>query len=181
MRRRYGFRPKPKKITPQYRINEWIFAQKVLVVDETGKSLGEMSPREALEIARSRELDLVEVFPKANPPVCKILNYGKFQYEQSKQERLTRAKQKKVEIKGIRIGLRTDEHDLSFKKKQAEKFLRQGDKVKIELLLKGREKAHSDLAQEAIKKFIEKIEIPCRIEEEIKKFPGGFNTLIAPE
>lgn len=166
---------------PLYRVNERIFAQKIFVIDETGKSLGEMPPREALDIAHSRELDLVEVSPKANPPVCKILNYGKFQYEQSKQERLARAKQKKVEVKGIRIGLRIDEHDLAFKKNQAEKFLRQGDKVKIEILLKGREKAHQGLARDTLKEFIKEIKTPCRIEEEIKRFPGGFNTIIAPE
>ncbi|MCX6765786.1 MAG: translation initiation factor IF-3 [Candidatus Moranbacteria bacterium] len=181
MRRRYGFRPKPKPISPQHRANERIRAWKVLVIDETGKNLGEMDTQEALALARERELDLVEVFPKADPPVCRLMDFGKFQYQQSKQDRLAKAKQKKVELKGIRIGLRTDEHDLTFKRNQAEKFLNKGSKIKIEILLRGREKAHPNLARESLLKFIKQIQTPHRIEEEIKRFPEGFNTIIAPE
>ncbi len=124
---------------------------------------------------------MVEVFPKAQPPVCKILDYGKFQYQKSKQKRTAQAKQKKVDTKGIRIGIRTDEHDLNFKKNQADKFLRKGDKVKIEIVLRGREKAHQDLAREALKNFMSLISVPYRIEEDIKRFPGGFNAIIAPQ
>jgi len=181
MRRRYGFRPKPKPIFQQHRTNERIRAFKVLVIDETGKNLGEMSPQDAIIIAREREMDLVEVFPKATPPVCRIMDHGKFQYQQSKKDRLAKAKQKKVELKGIRIGFRTDEHDLSFKKNQAEKFLQKGNKIKIEILLKGREKAHQALARDNLNNFIKQIQIPYKIEEEIKRFPGGFNVIIAPE
>lgn len=150
------------------------------MIDETGKGLGEISTEEALRIARERELDLVEVSPKATPPVCRIMDYGKFQYQQSKQDRLAKAKQKKVEIKGIRIGIRTDEHDLDFKKNQADKFLRKGNKVKIEIILRGREKAHQNLARETLIQFIKRIQTPYRIEEEIKRFPEGFNIIIAP-
>lgn len=153
----------------------------MLVIDETGKSLGEMNPHDALQIAKERELDLVEVSPKSNPPVCRIMDYGKFQYQQSKQDRIARARQKRVEVKGIRIGLRTDDHDLAFKKNQAEKFLREGNKIKVEILLRGREKAHQNLARTALSEFIKKIETPYKIEEEIKRFPGGFNAIIAPE
>lgn len=181
MRRRYGFRPKPKKIALQYRVNERIFTQRVFVVDEAGKSLGEMHPREALDIARSRELDLVEVSPKANPPVCKIIDFGKFQYQQGKQDRLARARSKKVEMKGVRISIRTDEHDLNFKKNQIEKFLRKGDKVKIEIILKGREKMHHELAKKTLDSFMKKIQIPYRTEEDVKRIPEGFNVIIAPE
>lgn len=151
------------------------------MIDETGKGLGEMSTEEALRIARERELDLVEVSPKATPPVCRIMDYGKFQYQQSKQDRLAKAKQKKVEVKGIRIGIRTDEHDLDFKKNQADKFLRKGNKVKIEIILRGREKAHQNLARETLIQFIKRIQTPYRIEEEIKRFPEGFNIVIAPQ
>lgn len=125
-------------------------------------------------------LDLVEVSPKAQPPVCRIMDYGKHLYQQSKQLRLAKAKQKKVELKGIRLGLRTDTHDLEFKKNQAEKFLRQGDKVKIDIVLRGREKAHQDLAKENLGKFILLITVPYKIEDPIKRFPGGFNVIIAP-
>jgi translation initiation factor IF-3 len=181
MRRRYGFRPKPKPVIPNYRTNEKIRVWKVFVIDEKGNTLGEMNPQEAIAIARERELDLVEVSPKANPPVCRLMDFGKFQYQQSKQDRLARAKQKKVEVKGIRIGLKTDEHDLNFKKNQAEKFLRKGDKVKIEIILKGREKAHRNLARNTFEDFISKIQIPFKTEEEIKRIPEGFNVIIAPD
>lgn len=139
-----------------------------------------MSPFEALQIAREREMDLVEVAPLAQPPVCKIMDYGKFQYQQSKQDRVSKAKQKKVEMKGIRIGIRTDDHDLEFKKNQAEKFLKKGDKVKIEIILRGREKAHQDLARINFERFLKSISIPYATEQPIKRFPGGFNAIITP-
>jgi translation initiation factor IF-3 len=151
----------------------------VLVIDDN-KSLGEIPTAEALAIAKERELDLVEVSPKANPPVCRIMDYGKYLYQQSKQQQVAKTKQKKVETKGVRMGLKTDTHDLAFKKDQAEKFLKQGNKVKIDIVLRGREKAHQDLARTSLQKFVSSIETPFKIEDPIKRFPGGFNVLIAP-
>jgi len=139
-----------------------------------------MTPSDALQKAREMELDLVEIAPMANPPVCRIMDYGKYQYQQSRTERINRANQKKVDTKGIRIGVRTDEHDLDFKKNQAEKFLQKGDKVKIEIQLRGREKAHQDLARQTLVDFMKMITLPYKIEQEIKKYPGGFNTVITP-
>lgn len=162
------------------RINEQIRIPVVLVIDDEGNSLGEISTAEAIAIAKERALDLVEVSPKARIPVCKIMDYGKYLYQQSKQIRVAKAKQKKVEIKGIRLGIRTDKHDLDFKKNQAEKFLRQGNKVKIDIILRGREKAHQDLARTTLREFINVIETPYKLEEDIKRFPGGFNVIIAP-
>jgi translation initiation factor IF-3 len=135
---------------------------------------------EALNLAKESMLDLVEVSPKANPPVCRIMDYGKHLYQQSKQMRLAKARQKKVDTKGIRLGLRTDTHDLEFKKAQAEKFLRQGDKVKIEIMLRGREKSHQDMAKQNLQNFISEISVPYKAEDQIKRFPGGFNVIIAP-
>ncbi len=178
MRRRY--RPKPKKkTTPRYRVNEYIKTPRVFVVGAEGEKLGEMDIATALDLAKEKNLDLVEVSPNTQPPVCKIIDYGKFQYLQGKQLRSQSAKQKKVETKGIRLGLKTGEHDLNFKLKQAEKFLKKGHKIKIELRLKGRERAHQDLAKENLRQFIDKIEIPIKVEEEIKRFPGGFNIIIS--
>jgi translation initiation factor IF-3 len=139
-----------------------------------------MSPDQALQMAREQELDLVEIAPLAKPPVCKIMDFGKYQYQQSRQERLNKAKQKKVDIKSIRIGLKTDEHDLNVKKEQAEKFLQKGHKAKIEIVLRGREKAHQDLARKNLEDFIKSITIPYKFEQEIKRFPAGFNTIITP-
>jgi len=162
------------------RINEAIRIPKVFLIDENGTQLGEMLTSEALLLAKEQMLDLVEVSPKAVPPVCRIMDYGKHLYQQSKQIRVAKAKQKKVEIKGVRIGLRTDSHDLEFKKTQSDKFLKQGDKVKIDIVLKGREKAHQDLARKNLQDFVAGITTPYKIEDPIKRFPGGFNVTIAP-
>lgn len=150
------------------------------LVDENGENLGEKDLYEALALARERELDLVEVAPKAQPPVCKIADYGKLKYQQARQEKQAKQKQKKVDIKGIRISLRTDTHDLDFKKEQAEKFLKKGHKVKIEIILKGRERTHPDLGVESLKKFTKSISFPFTIEQEVKRFPTGFNIIITP-
>lgn len=139
-----------------------------------------METRDALARAREAEMDLVEVAPKAQPPVCKIMDHGKFQYQQSKQDRLNKAKQKKFDIKGVRLGIKTDTHDLEFKKKQIVKFLSKGHKVKVEIILKGREKMQRDLARETLENFLKSLEIPFSIEQEIKKFPQGFNVIITP-
>jgi len=142
--------------------------------------LGVMPPLRATEIAREKMLDLVEIAPKAIPPVCKIMDFGKYQYQKSREERQNKAKQRKVDIKGIRIGVRTDDHDLDFKKNQAEKFLKKGHKVKIEITMRGREKAHQDLARKNLVEFLKTISIPYKLEQEIKRFPGGFNVIIIP-
>lgn len=181
MRKRFKKKPRRIDTTPKFRTNEQIRVPMVFVIDEEGKSLGEMETRDALNKAKESDLDLIEVSPKANPPVCKIMDYGKYQYKQSRQQRVAKSKQKKVETKGIRIGLRTDSHDLEIKKKQTEKFLKKGNKVKVEIVLRGREKAHQDLARENIQKFLGQIESSYKIEEEIKRFPGGFNVILSPE
>ena len=162
------------------RINEAIRIPKVFLIDEKGTQIGEILTSEALLLAKEQGLDLVEVSPKAAPPVCRIMDYGKHLYQQSKQIRVAKAKQKKVEIKGVRIGLRTDSHDLDFKKTQSEKFIKQGDKVKIDIVLKGREKAHQDLARKNLQDFVASIKVPFKVEDPIKRFPGGFNVTIAP-
>ncbi len=181
MRRRFRRKPK-KKITqgPQLRANDRIKYTPVMLIDEKGEHLGETPLKKAKELAAEAGLDLVEVSPKVRPPVCKILDYGKLQYTQSKQQRQQQANQKKSVTKGIRLGIKTDSHDLDFKKKQAEKFLDKGNKVKIEIILKGREKAHQELAKENVVNFLDSIEIPYKTEEEIKKVPRGFNVIIAP-
>jgi translation initiation factor IF-3 len=181
MRRRFRRKPKKKVQLPNMRANERVFADPIILIDHNGEHVGEIALAEARAMAESVGLDLVEVSPKAQPPVCKILDYGKFQYAQAKQYKQSKAQQKTVSTKGVRIGIRTDKHDLDFKKTQAEKFLSKGNKVKVEIILRGREKAHQNLARENIQGFLNSLEVPFRTEEEIKRFPGGFNTIIAPE
>ncbi len=122
---------------------------------------------------------LVEIAPTAKPPVCKIIDYGKYKYQQSKKEQQQKTKQKKIEVKGVRIGLSTSLHDLKHKAKQAEKFLAEGNKVKIEIRLRGREKAHQNLAREKLNNFLEIIPVEHKVEEEPKKNPRGLTMIIA--
>jgi len=148
-----------------------------------------MSIDDALQAAFEKELDLVEVSPRLVPPVCKIMDYGKYLYKISKQKRKHGAKQKKTEIKSIRLSARIEAHDLEFKAKNAVKFMKKGDRVKIDMVLKGREKAHEDFAREKLEKFLEiitniikedkdaeKMEIVR--EKSFKKNPQGFSTVI---
>lgn len=182
MRRRRHNRPKPKvQLKEHSRVNEKILVPQVMVIDINGENCGVMDTAAAILLAQEQEADLVEVSPLAKPPVCKITDYGKLQYKAAKQEQQQKAKQKKVETKGIRLGFRTDTHDLLFKKTQAEKFLTKGNKVKIEIVLRGREKAMQEKARESIGTFIKNITVPHRFEEDIKRGPMGFNALIVPE
>ena len=180
--RRTPYRRPIVKKGPITRTNEQIRALEVRVIrDFDGTQLGVMPTQKALELAREEMLDLVEIAPHAKPPVCKIMDFGKFQYQKSRLDRVNKSKQKKSEIKGIRLGMRTDTHDLEFKKAQAEKFLKKGAKVKVEITMRGREKAHQDLARAGLREFLRSISIPNKIEQEIKRYPGGFNVIIAPE
>lgn len=163
------------------RVNEQILAPEVVVIDIAGVNRGAMDIAAALVLAREQEADLVEVSPLATPPVCKVTDFGKLQYRQAKQEQQAKTKQKRVETKGIRIGFRTDTHDLLFKKTQAEKFLTKGNKVRVEIVLRGREKAMYDKAKGSLQQFLKSIATPHRFEEEVKRGPMGFTALIVPE
>ncbi len=182
MRRRRHNRPKPKpQVKDRLRVNGQIFAPQVMVIDLSGENRGIMDTSAAILLAQEQEADLVEVSPLATPPVCKVTDYGKLQYRQAKQEQQQKAKQKKIDTKGIRIGFRTDKHDLLFKKTQAEKFLTKGHKVRIEIVLRGREKAMQDKAKENLAEFLKSIAVPHRFEEDVKRGPMGFNALIVTE
>ena len=136
------------------RTNERIRAREVRVIDDDGSQLGVMPPFEALKIARERSLDLVEISPNANPPVCKIQDYGKFLYEKDKSDRAARKKQKVITIKEVKFSVTVDEHDYQTKKNQATRFLSEGDKVKASLRFKGRQMAHRDLGYKIINRLI---------------------------
>ena len=134
-----------------------------------------------MELARERELDLVEVSPLAQPPVAKIIDFNKLRYEEDKSRRKEKAKHKIVETKVIRLSLRIGEHDLQTRMNQTKSFLEDNNKVKIELFLKGREKQRRGLAMQIISKFLENLnqQIPIRIEQEIKNQGDQLNALIA--
>ena len=127
------------------RINERIRVREIRVLDEEGTQLGVMSPQEALAIARQKGLDLVEIAPQAQPPVCRIINFGKFQYEQKKKQKEAKAKQTYIVVKEIKFRPGTDEHDYQFKKNHAARLLQEGDKIKATVHFRGREITHKDL------------------------------------
>lgn len=134
-------------ISKELRVNDEIRAREVRVVDANGDQLGIMSAREALSVAGERGLDLVEVAPNAKPPVCRIMDYGKHRYEQSKRDKAARRKQKVVTVKELRMSPKIDEHDFDVKLRAADRFLKSGDKVKLSVRFRGREIVHSDLAK----------------------------------
>ncbi len=138
-------------------INEQIRANKVQLIDENGEQRGETSLNEALDLAFSKKLDLVMVSPNPNLPVCKIMNYGKYKFEQAKKEKEARKKQKTFEIKEIRITPNIEQHDFEFKAKNAKKFLEEGNKVKITLKFRGREMNYVKLGEEVLQKFINEL------------------------
>lgn len=120
----------------------------------------------------------MEIAPKVQPPICKIIDFGKYKYQQAKKEQKHKTKQKEVEVKGIRIGLSTSIHDLEHKAKQTEDFLNEGNKVKIEIKLIGREKAHQTLAKEKLNEFLKIISVAHSIEEPPKRSPAGLTMTI---
>ena len=182
---RRGFDPatstrviKTRLIQKNPRVNNQIKLSQIRLIDENGQNLGVVETNKALEIAREKGLDLIEIAPNVRPPVCRIMDYGKYQYQKSREERQQKTKQKKIEIKGVRISLRTGQHDLEVKAKQANKFLDRGHKVKIEMILRGREKALLAIAKEKLNKFIELISPDIEIEKEAERQPRGLSVMV---
>lgn len=160
-------------------INNQIRAKKVRLIDSDGNQLGIFDLQEAIEKAREKELDLIEITNKIEPPICKILDYGKYIYWKKKKEK--QRKTAKTELKNIRLSFKISEHDLEIRVKAAEKFLKQRHKIRIEMVLKGREKNLIDFAKEKINKFLESLKksIPFKIEKELKKEARGLTIIIA--
>ncbi|MFH1088930.1 MAG: translation initiation factor IF-3 [Candidatus Uhrbacteria bacterium] len=172
---------KPKFDIPEYKTNREITAPELRVVDENDVSLGVISTAEAIRIAEERGFDLVEVSPKAEPPVAKILDHGQFRYQKEKEVRKQKVQSHEVDIKGVRLSVRIGEHDLTIRKAQAKKFLERGDKIRPEIVLRGREKAHAYLAEEIITNFIKALEeyFPLRVEQPINKQGGRITAIVA--
>ncbi|MFB6225775.1 MAG: translation initiation factor IF-3 [Candidatus Paceibacteria bacterium] len=170
-------------LIPDYNVNSDIKANKVRVLDEDEEHLGVMPTKEALKKAKKEDLDLVEINPKADPPVARIVNYSSFKYEKEKEIKKQQAKSRDSKVKGVRLSMNIGEHDKKTKRKQAEKFLKRGDKVKIELYLKGREHAHKDRAKEVIEDFIDQIEeeIAIKYEKEIEVKKHKLTTTIVKD
>jgi len=152
-------------IKKEHQINAEIRDREVRLIGETGEQLGIVSSREALRIAEESGLDLVKISPNANPPVCKIMNYGKYVYELAKKAKEAKKNQKVVEIKEVQLSMTIDVGDLNVKAKQTQKFLSQGNKVKVSIRMRGRQVAHAELGVEVMKKFFEMVKDHGQIEK----------------
>ena len=167
-RRTNAIARRPHNAPPQRdtgpRVNDRIRSDQVRLIGAEGENLGVVTPARAMDLAAEVDLDLVEISPNADPPVCKIMDFGKYKYEQQKRESEARKKQKTIDIKEVKMRPGTDDHDFDRKVKDAVKFLEKGDKVKVTLRFRGREMAHQNLGREMLEKVADSVEGIGKIE-----------------
>ncbi len=149
-----------------------------MVIDEDGTQLGVISPQEGMRIAQEKGLDLVEVAPRARPPVCRIMDYGKYQYEQSKRAKSAKKHQKVVKLKEVKFKPDTAEHDYQFKKRHAENFLESGARVKATVTFRGREIVHSHLGKQMLERLASDLDELCTVEQPPKMASGRSMTMM---
>ncbi|SHH64846.1 translation initiation factor IF-3 [Sporobacter termitidis DSM 10068] len=159
-----------------YQINEEIRDKEIRLIGEDGAQLGIMSPADAFKIAVEQELDLVKISPASNPPVCKIMDYGKYRFEQSKREKEARKNQHIVEVKEIRMSPGIGLNDFNTKLKNGQKFLQEGDRLKVTVRFRGREMAHTNIGEELLKKFAEECSELATVDKN-PKLEGRFMTM----
>ena len=165
----------------ELQINEQIRDKELRVIDSDGTQLGIMSLRQAMEIAEKKNLDLVKIAPQANPPVCKIIDYGKFRFEQAKREKEARKNQRVVEIKEVRLSLNIDTHDFETKKNHALRFISEGNKVKASIRFRGREMGHPELGLEIMRRFADAMSEVANVEKTAKLEGRTMLMFLAPE
>ena len=158
-------------------INEQIRDREVRLIGQDGEQLGVMPITEAMKLAREAELDLVKIAPTAKPPVCKIIDYGKYRYEQARKEKEAKKKQKTIEIKEVRLSPNIDENDLNTKVNAARKFIEKGNKVKVTIMFRGRELSHPELGMAVLTRFAEELKETASIEK-AAKLEGRNMTMI---
>ena len=150
------------------------------MIDDTGEQLGIMPPQQALTIARGKGLDLVEIAATATPPVCRIMDFGRYQYQEQKRARTAKKHQKVIEVKEIKFRPKVDEHDYQFKKKHIERFLAEGDKVKATIFFRGRENAHPEIGRRILERLIGELGDQAVTESEPQKEGNQLHTILAP-
>ncbi len=169
-----------KDLKKKYRVNEQIRAREVRLIDPNGKQIGIVSLSEALRYADDYGLDLVEIAPTANPPVCKIMDFGEFLYQEAKKAKEAKKKQKQIEIKEIKLSPKTDKHDLEVKIRHILRFLEDENKVRIRIIFKGREIAHPEMADRVLQAIFEAVKDKAQIESPPKIEGKQMLTVIAP-
>lgn len=169
-----------KDVKDTTNINEKIRAREVRLISDDGRQLGIVPIMEAMRLAKEQELDLVEVSPKTVPPVCKIMDYGKFKYQVAKKAHDAKKKQAVIHIKEMKLGLKIEEHDLMFKMKHLKEFLKDGNKVKIIIMFRGREVLHIDMGEKLAQKIIETLKDVGQIEQKSRFDGRNIVMIIAP-
>jgi translation initiation factor IF-3 len=171
-----------KKEKKFFKANQNIRSEEVFLIDENGENVGVVTTQEAIDRARDLDLDLVEVNPKANPPVAKIVDLGQMKYEHEKKLHRQRMAQKKIDTKVVRLSFRISEHDFNFRLAQAEKFLSKDNKLKVELILRGRERQYPNKAREIIEKFVDQLrqkeDLSIEIEQALTNQGGRFTIVV---
>ncbi len=162
-------------------MNERIRAKEIRVIDEEGKQLGIMPLFEALKLARSQGLDLVEVAPTANPPVCRVINYGKYLYQLNKRQHEARKHQKSIELKEVKFRVRTSEHDFGVKRNHILRFLQEGNKVKATIMFRGREMAHRDLGMQMMQRLVDDLGEAGAVETRPRLEGPNLTAIIGPK
>jgi len=170
-----------KFIARDHRINENIRVKEIRVVDEDGNQLGVLQTREALKLAEEKQLDLVEIAPQAKPPVCRIMDYGKFKFEQSKREKEARKNQRIINIKEVKLRPNIDDHDFEVKAKNAIRFLKDGDKVKLTIMFRGRQIVHPDLGKKLLLRMAEQVTELANVERQPKLEGKNMIMILAPK
>jgi translation initiation factor IF-3 len=163
------------------RINEQVRAPEVRLIGPDGEQIGIMPIREALAQAAEAHLDLVEVAPQANPPVCRIMDYGKFKYQQSKKQQEARRRQTTIQVKEIKVRPKIEEHDMSFKLKNSRRFLSEGDKVKISVIFRGREIAHTDRGLKILAQMAETLADVGTVEQAPRLEGRSMSMIVSPK
>ncbi|WP_370636982.1 translation initiation factor IF-3 [Gelria sp. Kuro-4] len=167
-------------MTKDLQVNEQIRVREVRLVDETGQQLGIMLTREALRLAQEKGLDLVKVAPDARPPVCRIMDFGRYKYEQSKREKEARKKQKVITIKEIRLRPTIDEHDYEVKLRNMQRFLSDGDKVKVTVRFRGRQMTHTEAGRQLLARMAEQLKDLGTVEREPRLEGNQMIMILAP-
>jgi translation initiation factor IF-3 len=166
--------------TPRVRVNRNIFAREVRLIDSDGTQIGIVNINEALRMAYDKNLDLVEIAPTARPPVCKIIDYGKYKYQEKKKEQEAKKHRSIILLKEITLTPKTDDHDLDFKIRHIERFLSEGNKAKVSIKFKGREMAHQNLGRDLMKKIIDKIATIAIVDQAPKMDGRTLSAIFAP-
>lgn len=162
------------------RVNKEIRAPKVRVIDQTGEQVGVLTLREALQKAEELGIDLVEIVPEANPPVCKIIDYGKYRYDQTKREKESKKASHQIKVKEIKFKPNINENDLATKLRHVRDFLAKGNKVKVSCVFRGREMVHTEIGERLVQKVVDNLEDVATVEAPMKLFGRMLTVVLAP-